>query len=846
MSENFSNIVKKAIQYSQEEVVRLGHDLLCTEHLLLGILKEGNGNALVILNKFNVNLIYLKNKLEHLNLNKNYLHSVKLTNRLVKYTKEVKYILKTISLEAKLFNSNKIETIHILLCILRNENNPVTKILKNWDLNYIQIKEEYNFFLHKKFNNSLKNQSFDDDTESSYKKKEDKLLGAKFLGISKFRTPVLDNFGIDLTYNALKGKADPLIGRDKEIERVAQILSRRKKNNVLLIGESGVGKSAIAEGLALKIVQKKVSRVLLNKRLITLDIASLVAGTKYRGQFEERIKTIMNEIEQNPDIILFIDELHTIVGAGGASGSLDASNIFKPALARGEIQCIGATTLDEYREHIEKDSALERRFQKIIIVPTSITETTEILHQIKEKYESYHNVQYNDKAILACVNLTSRYITDRFFPDKAIDALDEAGSRVHIKNINVPKNIIDLEKKLEKVRDKKFNAVKNQKYEDAVILRKNEQELEHELNVAQKEWEIYSKKNKEIVNEEDVAEVVSMISGIPLCKIGENELQKIANMYNILKKKIIGQDEAIMKIVKAIKRNCVGLKDPNRPIGIFIFLGNTGVGKTELAKIIASELFDSEESLIRINMSEYTEKFSISRLIGSPPGYVGYEEGGQLTECVRRKLYSIILLDEIEKAHYDIFNILLQVFDEGYIHDSLGRKIDFRNTIIILTSNIGTRDLKEFSQSIGFETHAIKTTINFRKELIIKNTLKRTFSPEFLNRIDDIIIFNNLNKKDILQIIEIELIKLSHRLKINNNYNIEFTKKVYDFILKKGFNQNYGARSIKRAIQKYIENYIAEEIINFRIHRDNQLLIDVDDELSNLFIKLISCKELKK
>lgn len=845
MNENFSNIVKEVIQYSKDEVLRLGHNLLGTEHLLLGILKEGNGNALIILNELEVNLIKLQYKLEQLNPNTNYFtnENTKET-QFIKFTKEAESILRNTALEAKLLHSNEVETIHILLCILRNENDPVTKILQIWDLDYIQVKEEYKFYFHEKSNNILKNQSFEDDSESSFRRKSDQSSYSKLLGVSKSKTPILDNFGIDLTQNALEGKSDSLIGREEEIERVAQILSRRKKNNPLLIGESGVGKSAIAEGLALKIVQKKVSRVLFNKRLVTLDLASLVAGTKYRGQFEERMKSIMNEIEKNRNVILFIDELHTIVGAGGASGSLDASNIFKPALARGSIQCIGATTLDEYRQYIEKDSALERRFQKIIVIPTSINETIEILHQIKERYESYHNVKYNDSAILACVNLTDRYITDRFFPDKAIDALDESGSRVHIKNIHVPKNIINLEKKLEDIRLKKSTAVKSQKYEDAAILRKYEQELESTLYLAQKDWELYSTENKEIVNSEDVAEVVSMMSGVPLCKVGENELNKIINLYEVLKQKIIGQDEAIIKIIKAVKRNRIGLKDPYRPIGTFIFLGNTGVGKTELAKIMANELFDSEESLIRINMSEYTEKFSISRLIGAPPGYIGYEEGGQLTESVRRKLYSIILLDEIEKAHSDIFNVLLQIFDEGYIHDSLGRKIDFRNTIIILTSNIGTRELKEFGHGIGFETNAMKSNIDIRERLIIQNSLKRSFLPEFLNRIDDIIIFNNLKKEDILKIIEIELTKLSNRLENNNKYKIKFSKNVYDFIFEKGFNHDYGARSIKRAIQTYVEDYISEEIINSRIHVNNDLLVDVNYKSNSLVIKVLSSNKL--
>lgn len=842
MGENFSNKVKRVIQFSKEEVLRLGHDLVGTEHLLLGILKEGNGSALTMLNYLNVDLKDLQNKLEQINPITNIPEK---KNREILFTIKAEHALKSTYLEAKLLQNKTVETIHLLLCILRNETDAVSKVLQNLNLDYSQIKEKYKFYSQKESNNKPKNQALEDDKENVYS--GDRSTNSKSLINTKSKTPVLDNFGRDLTQNALEDKLDPVIAREKEIERVSQVLSRRKKNNPLLIGEPGVGKSAIAEGLALRIVQKKVSRVLFNKRVVTLDLASIVAGTKYRGQFEERIKAIMNELEKNSDVILFIDELHTIVGAGGASGSLDASNMFKPALARGEIQCIGATTLDEYRQYIEKDGALERRFQKVIVAPTSVEETIQILHQIKEKYESHHSVKYTDNAILACVNLTSRYITDRFLPDKAIDALDESGSRVHIKNINVPQNIIDLEKKLEEVREQKTKSVKNQKYEDAAILRKNEQELERELNNAQENWEIQSKQNKEIVREENVAEVVSMMSGIPVYKVEKTELKKLSNIANILKRKIIGQDEAITKVVKSIQRNRAGLKDPNRPIGTFIFLGTTGVGKTQLAKIIANELFDSDEALIRIDMSEYMEKFSISRLIGAPPGYIGYEEGGQLTESVHRKPYSVILLDEIEKAHPDIFNILLQILDEGYLTDSLGRKIDFRNTIIILTSNIGTREIKEFGHGVGFGTSAVKKNINLKSKSTIENALKRTFSPEFLNRIDDVIIFNNLEKEHILQVINIELTKLYNRLK-KIGYEIHITDQVKKFIAEKGFDQNYGARPLKRAIQKYVEDPIAEKIINPKtLQEGDELLIDLNKNSDLVIVKIIdsSSQELK-
>ena len=671
------------------------------------------------------------------------------------------------------------------------------------------------------------NSAYDDDEEKdepySQMKKPTGNLGAQ-----KSKTPTLDNFGRDLTALARDGKLDPVIGREKEIERVSQILSRRKKNNPLLIGEPGVGKSAIAEGLALRIQQKKVSRVLYGKRVITLDLASLVAGTKYRGQFEERMKAIMTELEKNRDVILFIDELHTIVGAGSSTGSLDASNMFKPALARGEIQCIGATTLDEYRQYIEKDGALERRFQKVMVEPTSIEETIQILNQIKDKYEDHHNVVYSDEAIAACVNLTSRYITDRFLPDKAIDAMDEAGSRVYIKNMKVPTEIIDHESRIEEVKELKQKAVKAQDYLEARKLKDEEERLQIELNLAQEQWDKDVKERKEEVTEENVAEVVSMMSGVPVTKVGKNELDKLAQMDEKLNGKVIGQEDAVKKVVKAIQRNRAGLKDPNRPIGTFIFLGTTGVGKTELAKVMARELFDSDEALIRIDMSEYMEKFAVSRLVGAPPGYVGYEEGGQLTEAVRRKPYAVVLLDEIEKAHPDVFNILLQILDEGHVTDSLGRKIDFRNTIIILTSNIGTRDLKDFGDGVGFGTSAKKTNSDARARSTIESALKKAFAPEFLNRIDDIIIFNSLEQADIRRIIDLELNKLYSRLE-KLGYKVELTDEAKDFITEKGWDKDFGARPLKRAIQKYIEDLLAEMLVNKQFGEGETVILNLNE-----------------
>ena len=714
MDDNFSPRVKDVIAYSKEEALRLGHDFIGTEHLMLGLLRDGNGKAINILDALDVDLDHLRRKVEILSPANPNPGNIQKDKKNLHLTRQAERALKTTFLEAKLFQSSSINTAHLLLCILRNENDPTTKLLHKLKVDYDNVKEQFKSMI-------TSDDDFMDDTpsaESSFPSDPDDGAESREStfgssgnqkGSRKSKTPVLDNFGRDLTRLAEDDKLDPVVGREKEIERVSQILSRRKKNNPLLIGEPGVGKSAIAEGLALRIINKKVSRILYNKRVVTLDLASLVAGTKYRGQFEERMKAVMNELEKNDDIILFIDEIHTIVGAGGATGSLDASNMFKPALARGEIQCIGATTLDEYRQYIEKDGALERRFQKVMVEPTSVEETIEILMNIKEKYEDHHNVSYTDDAILACVKLTNRYMTDRFLPDKAIDALDEAGSRVHIVNMDVPKQILELEAQLEATRELKSKVVKKQKYEEAAKLRDDEKRLEKELAVAQEQWEEESRLHRETVTADNVADVVSMMSGIPVNRIAQTESNKLAELPALIKGHVIGQDEAVVKVAKAIQRNRAGLKEPNKPIGSFIFLGQTGVGKTQLAKVLARELFDSEDALIRIDMSEYMEKFAISRLVGAPPGYVGYEEGGQLTEKVRRKPYSVILLDEVEKAHPDVFNMLLQVLDDGYLTDSLGRKIDFRNTIIIMTSNIGARQLKDFGQGVGFGTSAKKS-----------------------------------------------------------------------------------------------------------------------------------------
>ena len=840
MDDNFSPRVKDVIAYSKEEALRLGHDFIGTEHLMLGLLRDGGGKAIEILSALQIDLNHLRRKVEILSPANPNVAVASNEKKNLHLTRQAERALKTTFLEAKLFQSTSINTAHLLLCILRNENDPTTKLLNKLKVDYDNVKEQFKYMITSDddYLDSPKAESFseDDDTHDDDDKQNPfGQSGSKTA--KKSKTPVLDNFGRDLTALAEEDKLDPVVGREKEIQRVSQILSRRKKNNPLLIGEPGVGKSAIAEGLAVRIIKRKVSRILFNKRVVTLDLASLVAGTKYRGQFEERMKAVMNELEKNDDIILFIDEIHTIVGAGGATGSLDASNMFKPALARGEIQCIGATTLDEYRQYIEKDGALERRFQKVIVEPTTVEETIQILNNIKEKYEEHHNVEYTKEAIEACVKLTNRYMTERFLPDKAIDALDEAGSRVHITNIDVPKQILELEKQLEDVKATKNSVVKKQKYEEAAKLRDDEKRIEKDLAMAQEKWEEETKQHREVVTEENVADVVSMMTGIPVNKIAQTESNKLAKLPELIKGKVIGQDEAVAKVVKAIQRNRAGLKDPDKPIGSFIFLGQTGVGKTQLAKVLARELFDSEDALVRIDMSEYMEKFSVSRLVGAPPGYVGYEEGGQLTEKIRRKPYAVILLDEIEKAHPDVFNMLLQVLDDGYLTDSLGRRIDFRNTILIMTSNIGSRKLQDFGQGVGFGTSAKASQVSDNARSVIENALKKAFAPEFLNRIDDVMVFNSLDKEDIDKIIDIELAKLIDRIK-DLGYVLKLSKKAKEYIAEKGFDKDYGARPLKRAIQKYIEDALAEEIINSQVQEGDKIVMDLDPKTDELTIKI--------
>ena len=789
MEGNFSNRVQDVIRLSREEALRLGHDYIGTEHLLLGIIREGEGIAVKILRILGCDLYKLKKAVED---------TVRtsggtLTIGNIPLTKQAEKVLKITYLEAKLYKSDVIGTEHLLLSLLRDDDNIAAQIMHQFEVHYDKVRAELDNII------SGKPSSPPAPGGQPQEKKQD-----------KSKTPVLDNFGRDLTKLAAEAKLDPVVGREKEIERVAQVLSRRKKNNPVLIGEPGVGKTAIAEGLALRIINKKVSRVLHDKRVVTLDLAALVAGTKYRGQFEERMKAVMNELEKARDVILFIDELHTIVGAGGASGSLDASNMFKPALSRGELQCIGATTLDEYRQFIEKDGALDRRFQKIMIDPASVDDTIQILANIKDKYEQHHGVRYTDKAIQAAVKLSDRYITDRNLPDKAIDVLDEAGARVHLANIVVPQEILKLEEEIEKIKLSKNSVVKSQNFEEAARLRDLEKKLLSDLEIAKREWELKSQAMVYEVTEDHMSDVVAMMTSIPVNKIAEGETQKLLKMDFALKNIIIGQDEAIEKLTKAIRRARSGLKDPKRPIGSFIFLGPTGVGKTELAKSLARYLFDSEDSLIRVDMSEYMEKFSVSRLVGAPPGYVGYEEGGQLTEKVRRKPYSVVLLDEIEKAHPDVFNILLQVLDDGQLTDSLGRKVDFKNTILIMTSNIGARDIK-ISKGFGFGDEAVGDKYKHMKDTI-DEAVKRVFNPEFLNRIDDTIVFHQLNKEDIAKIIDIQVKELFKRMS-TMNISIELTKQAKEFLAEKGYDQLYGARPLRRALQKYVEDPVAEEIL---------------------------------
>jgi ATP-dependent Clp protease ATP-binding subunit ClpC len=836
MEAKFSPRVKDVISYSREEALRLGHDYIGTEHLLLGLIREGDGMAIKILKGLGVDTARLRKSVED-SVKGTSSTTVNLGN--IPLTKQAEKVLKITYLEAKIFKSDIIGTEHLLLSILRDEDNIASQILQQYNVNYDIFKAEVE-------NNK---EGFRDEAPGSPAgddefREEESFSQPKKVSDIKSKTPVLDNFGRDLTRAAEDGKLDPIVGREKEIERVSQILSRRKKNNPILIGEPGVGKSAIAEGLALRIVQRKVSRVLFNKRVVTLDLASLVAGTKYRGQFEERMKAVMNELEKSPDVILFIDEIHTIVGAGGASGSLDASNMFKPALARGEIQCIGATTLDEYRQYIEKDGALDRRFQKVMVEPATPVETIEILNRIKEKYEEHHGVTYTDEAINACVSLTTRYITDRFLPDKAIDALDESGSRVHLTNIHVPQNIIDVEQKIEEIKIEKNKVVRSQKYEEAAKLRDTEKNLLEELEKAKSEWEAETKTKRYTVTEDNVAEVVSMMTGIPVQRVGQADSVKLLGMFDSINTRVIGQEDAVKKLTKAIQRTRAGLKDPKKPIGSFIFLGPTGVGKTELAKELARFMFDTEDALIQVDMSEYMEKFAVSRLVGAPPGYVGYEEGGQLTEKVRRKPYAVVLLDEIEKAHPDVFNILLQVLDEGQLTDSLGRKVDFRNTIIIMTSNIGARQLKDFGQGVGFSTVAKSSQADTYSRGVIENALKRAFAPEFLNRVDDVVVFNSLTKEDIFKIIDIELKALFGRIQ-GLGYEIKLTDAAKEFIAEKGYDSNFGARPLKRAIQKHLEDPIAEEILKGELAEGDTMEVDYDKEKEEIRI-IAKAKTVKR
>jgi ATP-dependent Clp protease ATP-binding subunit ClpC len=825
MDNNFSAQVKEIISFSREEALRLGNDFIGTEHLLLGLIREGENTAVKILKNLNVDLYELRKEVELAVKDKTGKNIANINS--LPLTRQAEKVIRVTVLEAKALKSPMVETEHLMLSILKNKENIATQILNQFDIDYDLFRNDLGVVR----SNDVRSEFSDEpDDEFDEEKRGFQQKSKQQQGAAKSKTPVLDNFGRDITRLAEMGTLDPIVGREEEIERVSQILSRRKKNNPILIGEPGVGKTAIVEGLALRIVQRKVSRVLFDKRVVSLDLAALVAGTKYRGQFEERMKAIMNELEKNRDVILFIDEIHTIVGAGGASGSLDASNIFKPALARGELQCIGASTLDEYRMHIEKDGALDRRFQKVVVDPPSVEETMQILDNIKSKYEDYHNVSYAQEAIDACVKLSDRYITDRLLPDKAIDVMDEVGARVHLKNINVPQEILELEKKIEDIKHEKNKVVKSQRFEEAASLRDNEKRL-HEK--AKTSWEEESKHKRYPISEEDIAEVVSMMTGIPVKRMVQAETVKLRNMSVDMKGMVVGQDDAILKVVKAIQRNRVGLKDPKKPIGTFIFLGPTGVGKTELARSLARQMFDSDESLIRIDMSEYMEKFTVSRLIGAPPGYVGYEEGGQLTEKVRRKPYSVILLDEIEKAHPDIYNILLQVLDDGQLTDGLGRKVDFKNTLIIMTSNIGVRQLKDFGEGVGFATQSRIQNAEETNKAVIEKALKRTFSPEFLNRVDDVIIFNSLTKENIFEIIDILMKGVLKRLQ-NLGFSLELTEEAKSFIADKGYDQQFGARPLHRAIQKYLEDPLAEEILNMNIKQGDVMICDLDKDAQKL------------
>ncbi len=831
MEANFSPRLREVIAYSREEAQRIGHDYIGAEHLLLGIIREGEGVAMKILSNLSVEPQKVRKAIED---------SVRIVGSgtisgNMPLTKQADKVLRMAHLEARQFRSDVVGTEHLLLALLRDEDSIPAQILAHFNLRYEQVREEVRNSIDSTIRMAITPTEPPEPGEYGSPMER----GAVSRRPVKSKTPVLDTYGRDLTRMAEEGRLDPIIGREKEIERVAQVLSRRKKNNPVLIGDPGVGKTAIAEGLALRIVQRKVSRILFNKRVVSLDVASLVAGTKYRGQFEERLKAVLAELEKSPDVILFIDELHTIVGAGGASGSLDASNMFKPALARGEIQCIGATTLDEYRQYIEKDGALERRFQKVMVDPTTPEQTRDILLNIKQKYEDHHNVIYTPEAITACVTLSGRYITDKNFPDKAIDVLDESGSRVHISNIHVPKNILELEARIEKIKEEKTQVVKSQKYEQAAQLRDYEKKLLEELDAAKLRWEEETKTQRFVVSEDDVAEVVAMMTGIPVKKVAEGDAKKLVGMADELRTKIIGQDEAIEKLVKAIKRSRTGLKDPKKPIGSFIFLGSTGVGKTELAKVLANYLFEGDDSLVRVDMSEYMEKFSVSRLIGAPPGYVGYEEGGQLTEKVRRKPYCVILLDEIEKAHPDIFNLLLQVLDDGILTDGLGRRVDFRNTIIIMTSNVGAKELKDFGAGVGFSTSAKSAQSFDYMKSTLEGAMRKVFRPEFLNRIDDVIIFKPLEKEHILRIVDLTLGQVIKRIEALG-LKIEIDDEVKEFLAEKGYDAQYGARPLNRAVQKYIEDPVADEILKAQTENTRTLKLTFDKEAQKVVIEHIA------
>ncbi|MBU6191898.1 MAG: ATP-dependent Clp protease ATP-binding subunit [Bacteroidetes bacterium] len=828
MDAKFSPKVKDVIAFSREEAVRLGHDYIDASHLLLGLIREGDGQAIKTLRNLGVNIDKLKAAIEDSMRHTGEKEGLQADQ--IPLTKQAEKILKITFLEAKIFKSELIGTVHLLLSILRDEDCLANRVLEKFDVTYELVKEEIDAMIEGRERTeppATPRSSYEDAYGEDDKKGNGDL--PRKSSNPKSKTPVLDNFGRDLSQLAEDGRLDPIIGRDSEIERVSQILSRRKKNNPILIGEPGVGKTAIAEGLALRIHQKKVSRILFDKRIVTLDLSSLVAGTKYRGQFEERMKAVMNELEKSPDVILFIDEIHTMVGAGGASGSLDASNMFKPALSRGELQCIGATTLNEYRQFIEKDGALDRRFQKVMVDPPSAEETLQILHNIKHKYEDHHQVAYTEDALAACVKLTDRYISDRHLPDKAIDALDEAGARVHIGNIKVPQEVIHLEAALEEIRELKNKVVKSQRYEEAAKLRDNEKHVLEDLEQAKSRWEEESRRTRFTVDEDHIAEVVAMMTGVPVKRIAQSEAERIGKMASDLKEKVIGQDRAVEAVSKAILRTRAGLKDPRKPMGSFIFLGPTGVGKTELAKELARYLFDSEDALIRIDMSEYMEKFSVSRLVGAPPGYVGYEEGGQLTERVRRKPYSVILLDEVEKAHPDIFNLLLQVLDDGQLTDGLGRKVDFKNTLIILTSNIGSRQLKDFGTGVGFTTPSKVEAREKESSAVIQGALKKTFSPEFLNRIDDVIIFNPLERQELDKIIHLTLASVLRRIN-DLGYQVTLSAKAMDLLAEKGYDPQFGARPLKRAIQKYVEDVVAEQMMSGQLTQGAVLNLDVNEE----------------